>query len=49
MGVALGILWVQRSGEDVRNSEKCNAYSFDTASNLREKGPNVHRELVVAR
>lgn len=47
MGMALGIFWVQGSGEDVRNSEKCNAYSFDTASDLREKGHNVYTELVV--
>lgn len=49
MGMALGIFWVQGAGEVVRNSKKYNAYSFDTASNLREKGHNVHTELVVVR
>lgn len=49
MGMALGIFWVQGSGEDVRNSEECDAYSFDTASNLREKVCNIYMKLIVVR
>lgn len=43
MGMALSIFWVQGSEEAVRNSEKCNAYSLETASNLGVK------ELIVAK
>ena len=49
LGMALDIFWVQGSGENVRNSEKCDAYSFDKASNLKEKGHNISTELILVR
>lgn len=48
-GMALGIFWVQGSEEDVRNSDKCDAYSLDTASNLGVKGHNIYTELIVVK